>query len=243
MSTPIPDATVARLLRLVAHEMRTPLNVASGYLKMLDGGRMGPLTEPQRKAIVASERACEQLLTLASDLSFLASLERGDAVLNRAPVLASTLVEEALAACGKLEGRPSRFESVGEDDVTVLVDGVRVRQALQCLVRCVARTVPDDAVVRISRVLHTDAARTLLALIIAEAGDADALAGIDHSHHEPIDEWQGGLGIGLPVARRFIALEGGDIRALETKSPALVVLLPVRVGDTVRPTERTAANA
>ena len=83
----------------------------------------------------------------------------------------------------------------------------------------------------------------MLALIIAEAGDADALAGIDHSHHEPIDEWQGGLGIGLPVARRFIALEGGDIRALETKSPALVVLLPVRVGDTVRPTERTAANA
>jgi len=225
MSTAAPDPMV-RLLMLVAHELRTPLTVASGYLKMIDSERLGPVTEPQRKAVLASQRACAQLLTLASDLSFLASLERGDAVLQRAPVLASTLVADALAACTNHD-YPVRFESAGEDDVTVVVDPVRMRHAIESLIRCVARTVPDGATVRVSRVLHDDAGRTSLAIIIAQAGDADTLAAIDHSHLEPIDEWQGGLGVGLPLARRFISVEGGDVRALETKSPSLVVLLPV----------------
>jgi signal transduction histidine kinase len=217
---------MVRLISLVAHELRTPLSVASGYLKMLDSGRLGSINEPQRKAIVASQRACDQLLTLASDLSFLASLERGDAVLQRTAVLASTLVADALAACAKHEP-PVRFESVGEDDVTVVVDPIRMRHAIESLVRCVARTLPDGSTVRVSRVLHEDAGRTSLAVIIAQDGDVDPLAAIDHSHLEPIDEWQGGLGVGLPLARRFIAVEGGDVRALETKQPSLVILLPV----------------
>ena len=39
--------------------------------------------------------------------------------------------------------------------------------------------------------------------------------------------WEGGLGVGLPLARRFLRLEGGDIQALETDCPGLVVTLPV----------------
>ena len=240
MSTAAPNPMV-RLISLVAHELRTPLTVTAGYLKMLDSGRLGPVTDPQRNAILASQRACEQLLTLASDLSFLASLERGDAVLQRVSTLASKLVADALAACTKHDARV-HFESAGEDDVTVVVDPVRMRHAVESLVRCVARTLPDGATVRVSRVLHSDAGRTSLALIIAQAGDADPLAVIDHSHLEPIDEWQGGLGVGLPLARRFIAAEGGDVRALETKSPSLVVLLPVSA-DRSRPVADTAVPA
>jgi signal transduction histidine kinase len=216
-----------RLLTLTAHELRTPLSVASGYLKMLSTERLGPLGEAQRKAVVAAGKSCDQLLALASDLSTLARLERGEAALSRAPVSAASLIADAIASCVTSEQHPVTINSVGHDDVTVLVDPVRTRHSLCSLITAVARGVPDGATVTVSHVLHTDHGSPRLVVIIAQDGQADAEAAFDHRHLEPFDEWEGGLGVGLPLAQRFLRLEGGDIRALETDCPGLVVTLPV----------------
>ena len=57
-----PREDLLRLLTLTAHELRTPLSVAAGYLKMLTSERLGPLTDAQRKAVTAAAKSCEQLL-------------------------------------------------------------------------------------------------------------------------------------------------------------------------------------
>lgn len=222
-----PREDLLRLLTLTSHELRTPLSVASGYLKMLTSERLGPLNEAQRKAAVAAGKSCEQLLALASDLGAIVRLERGEAALTRARVPASALIAEAIAACVPSETHPVTIVAEDHDDAVVLVDPVRTRHSLQSLIAAVARSVPDGATVRVSSILHTDHGRPLLLVVIAQAGQADAQAVIDHRHVEPFEEWEGGLGVGLPLARRFLRLEGGDIQALDTECPGLVVTLPV----------------
>jgi signal transduction histidine kinase len=216
-----------RLLTLTSHELRTPLSVASGYLRMLTSERLGPLTEAQHKAAAAAAKSCDQLLGLASDLGAIVRLERGEAALTRTRVQASTLIHDAIAGCVTTDAHPVAITTDGDDDATVFVDPVRARHSLQSLITSVARAVPHGATVRVSRVLHHENGRRLLCVIIAQAGQADAEAAVDHVHVEPFDEWEGGLGVGLPLARRFVRLEGGDIQALETESPGVVVTLPV----------------
>jgi signal transduction histidine kinase len=222
-----PREDLLRLLTLTAHELRTPLSVASGYLKMLTSDRLGPLSDAQRKAATAAAKSCEALLSLASDLSAIARLERGEAALTRARVSASALIADAIAGCATTDAHPVTIAADGDDDAVVLVDPVRTRHSLQSLIAAVARSVPDGATVRVSRIVHAEQGRAQLFIVIAQAGQADAETAIDHRHVEAFDEWEGGLGVGLPLARRFLRLEGGNIQALATESPGLVVSLPV----------------
>jgi signal transduction histidine kinase len=217
---------LVRALALVSHELRTPLSVVSGYLNMLASERAGPLSESQKRSVAGATRACDQLIALAADIGHLARLERNELPFNRAEVKASALIADALAALRTAEGHTVTIESSGNDDGTVLVDPVRMKQALRLLLAAVARTVPDGATVRVSRVMHIENGRHWLVLAIAQAGQADTLSIIDHGHLEPFDEWEGGLGVGLLLARRVVQLEGGRIRSLETPSLGLVVMLP-----------------
>jgi K+-sensing histidine kinase KdpD len=219
-----------RLLTLAAHELRTPLSVTGGYLKMLTSERLGPLNDAQRKALVAAAKSCDQLLALASDLSAIARLERGEAPLNRSPIQVSTLIRDAIAGYPVADAHPVTITADGDDDATVMVDPVRARNALQALITVVARTASDGATIRVSRVLHHENGRPFLFVIIAEAGQADAETVIDHRHVSPFEPWEGGLGVGLPLALRFLRLEGGDVRGLDTQGPGLVISLPVAAG-------------
>jgi signal transduction histidine kinase len=216
-----------RLLTLTAHELRTPLSVTGGYLKMLTSERLGPLNEAQQKAVTAAARSCDQLLALASDLSALARLERGETPLKRVPVLVSALVRDAISSYPTSPSHPVTITETGEEDATVTVDPVRARNALQSLIAAVARTAPDEATLRVSRVLHTDNGRTFLYIIIAPGSQADRETVVDHRHTAAFEPWDGGLGVGLPLALRFLRLEGGDVRGLDTDSPGLVISLPV----------------
>ena len=75
---PESSSDLARLLSLIAHELRTPLSVTSGYVKMLASERPGPLTEAQKHALGGAGRSCAHLTTVATDLSLLGRLERGE---------------------------------------------------------------------------------------------------------------------------------------------------------------------
>ena len=47
-----------------AHEIRTPVTVILGYLRMLTSERMGPVTEPQRKALGEIQKTAAKLAPL-----------------------------------------------------------------------------------------------------------------------------------------------------------------------------------
>ena len=231
----LEDDEALRLLTLVAHELRTPLTVTSGYLKMLASERLGPLTEGQRKGVAASIRAADQLLALAADLSDLAKIDRGDVTAVRSLVRASALLDATIALYADLPCPSLPCAQTGDDDPWVSVDRARVARALRTLVAVVARTLPESATLHLSRRRQDVDGEPWLAIVIAEAGAGPARLP-ESGPLAPIDEAQGGLGVGLPLARRILALHGGLYGALDPDpidaragggTRAVLVLLPI----------------
>jgi signal transduction histidine kinase len=218
------EAELARLVSLVAHEIRTPLSVVSGYVKMLGGERQGPLNEAQRRSVAGADRACQQLTALATDLSWMARIERGEVAPNRVPISLDTLLGEVAATHTPHDEHPVTVEAVREGDgdapgATLTADAVHLRRALTSMLAAVVRGAPDHATVQII------GRPTRIAL--APVSVIDDLLDAETSTLDPLNEGLGGLGVGLPLARRLVALEGGAILGRATPDGlGLVLTLP-----------------
>src|SRR5260370_40175295 len=77
------DARWPKVLSLAVHELRTPMTVVAGYIRMLLKDRAGPLSDQQRRLLEEAEKSCARLTALVAEVSDLSNLEGGTAPLNR----------------------------------------------------------------------------------------------------------------------------------------------------------------
>ena len=114
LGTMSPDTEVLpRLLSLAVHELRTPVTVVAGYLRMLLREQGGPLTDKQRKMLEEAERSCTRLDSLVAEMSDLGKLESGDAALARQDVDIAGLLAELASGMHEGEDRGVRLELRG----------------------------------------------------------------------------------------------------------------------------------
>jgi signal transduction histidine kinase len=64
-----------RTMSLAVHELRTPVTVVCGYLRMVLKEHGGPLTDKQKKMLQEAERSCERISALVAEMSDLGKLE------------------------------------------------------------------------------------------------------------------------------------------------------------------------
>ena len=72
-----------RAMSLAVHELRTPVTVVAGYLRMLLREQAGPLTERQKKMLEEADRSCGRLGSLVSEMSEFGKLEGKELALSR----------------------------------------------------------------------------------------------------------------------------------------------------------------
>jgi hypothetical protein len=96
-----------------------------------------------------------------------------------------------------------------EAPVTITADPVRLRTALAAVLTALRREVihSEQLIVR-----HLGS-RATTTVAIASPGDIDALAAAEPTTLEGFDEWRGGSGLCLPIARRIITQHGGALLA------------------------------
>ncbi|MGI5843863.1 MAG: ATP-binding protein [Candidatus Xenobium sp.] len=95
-----------RLLGVAAHDLRNPIGVAQGYLKLVLAGTVGPLNPAQRKLLERVERSSLRMLNLVNDLLDVSAIESGRLNLDLEevelePYLAEVLETSALLAAEK----------------------------------------------------------------------------------------------------------------------------------------------
>jgi signal transduction histidine kinase len=217
-----------RLLSLAVHEFRTPVTVVAGYIRMLLKDRAGPLTPQQQRLLEEAEKSCARLSGLIAEMSELSNLEAGTLTMNRGSVNVSALLNEAVAMQPPIPDRDVQVTlDVNEHDATVRADPVRLRNAFAAVFTALRREVIDSdrLVVRVRR--EEDAERSGIRIAVAGADQIDTVEDTDAAPG-PFDEWRGGCGLSLAIARRIIDSHEGRIWApLPEAKTGAIITLPV----------------
>jgi two-component system OmpR family sensor kinase len=212
----IPDENCRRLMSLVAHELRSPGAVVSGYLRLLARNTAPSLTEPERKMIDEANKSCGRLLNIASELSDLAELSNDDPVRSRQQVPIFSLCGDVVRAAADA-GAVVTFSSDERDKgACVEGDAGRLRQALSLLVSVVGRERGATAMTVTGAVSHASEPRVVF--VFGEPADAADLNAVVGASAGPFDRWRGGTGLSLPIACRIIEAHHGTVWALPTGS-------------------------
>ena len=82
------------LMKMIVHDLKTPLTSMIGAMEMLIDGDFGPLTESQRKALGDTDKRAQDLLGLIEDLLEVARLEESRLALHLERLAPSTLLNE-----------------------------------------------------------------------------------------------------------------------------------------------------
>jgi len=199
----------ARLISEVAHEMRTPLTVANGYVEgVLDG-----VFEPSEEVLTSVAEELARLQRLAADLATLSRAEEGAIDLDLVDVDLRELIETAV---GRL--RPQYEEKrVGitiadGPELPVRVDHDRVLQVLTNLLGNALTYTPEGGAVAVVAARGADT----VSVEVHDTGVGIAPADLDLVFERffrvsGLDRPPGGSGIGLTVARGIVRAHHGDI--------------------------------
>jgi signal transduction histidine kinase len=82
------------LMKMIVHDLKTPLTSMIGAMEMLVDGDFGPLSDDQRRALVDTESRAQDLLSLIEDLLELAKLEESRLPLHLEPLRPASLLQE-----------------------------------------------------------------------------------------------------------------------------------------------------
>jgi len=212
----VPEGAEQQFLRLMSHEMRTPLNGVIGMLGLLSRTR---LDGAQRAYAEAARSSAEHLLGLVNDLLDYARLEADRLEFDSAPVDLEALVRgvaELLSPRAHDKGLEIAW-SVAPEAVDVMADEGRLRQVLFNLAGNAVKFAETGGV----RITVERSGGSLkapkLAFIVDDTGPgipAEARGRIfeEFGHVDASDASRfGGAGLGLAVVRKLAHAMGGTV--------------------------------
>lgn len=201
-------------LRLMSHEMRTPLNGVIGMLGLLSRTR---LDGAQRAYATAARESAEHLLGLVNDLLDYARLEAGKVEFEHAPVDLEALVQgvaELLSPRAHDKGLELVW-TVSPDAPDILGDDGRLRQILFNLAGNAVKFTESGGVrIAVERAGGPDE-RPVLRFVVDDSGPgvpAEARRRVfEQFGHVKADDAarHGGTGLGLAVVERLAVGMGG----------------------------------
>lgn len=202
----------SRLMAMMNHEVRTPLNSILGFAHLLTDRRTGQLTEQQRRFVDNIQVSGKELLTLVNESLDLARLESGAGRLELTEFPAYVAIERSVDQVRPMaESRGVTLDVVvqrGEDSVRA--DAGSLVQVLLNLLTNGIRHTPEHGKVTIEAKRHGK--RLIITVTDTGAGIAPEYIGrIFEEFYQAPNHGEGGIGLGLAISRRLAELMGGTI--------------------------------
>jgi signal transduction histidine kinase len=223
--TPSAAAAVAeytRLMSLAVHELRTPTSVVGGYLRMLQKDTSAELSERHRRMIDEAEKSCGRLAALIGELSELSKLDAGTAAVKTERFDIFQLVVEVAQEIHEGQEREVQLDRRGPTSGGEITgDRARLKTAFEVIVRAVVREQPASTRVVVETRHIMREGRPVACVTVAPEPDLQRAL---ESDPVSFDDARGGLGLGLPIARRVFDRHGGRVwSALPDKGVELPV--------------------
>jgi signal transduction histidine kinase len=227
-------------IAMLAHELRNPL--AALYSAFLALKQLAEKPET-RNVHGIIERQMAQLTRLVDDLLDVSRIASGKLELKRSPVDLADIVRQAIETTEPIisKGRHELETSLSEvplSEVPLTVDGdaVRLTQAIVNLLSNAAKYTPDGG--RIAIATTREAAVAILSVRDNGIGVSSEMLsqvfGIFAQSDLVVGREQGGLGVGLAVARKLVEMHGGTIAGYSegvNRGSEFVIRLPLISAD------------
>ena len=221
------------LMKMIVHDLKTPLASVLATLEMLGDGDFGALTEQQRRAVADTEGKSEDLLALIGDILEIARIEEAAITLNYEQVAPAAFLSELVHEWTHRFQQEGTRASLNVDDETPLFDADRA------LLKRVFSNLIQNAVTHSSSPIELGlSARKLPEAVLFTVSDTGP--GIPPEYHEVIFRKFGQVagphapkvrssGLGLTFCKLVVDLHGGMIwvNSKEGEGSSFYVQLPI----------------
>lgn len=159
-------------------------------------------------------------------MSDLANLEAGSATFNRSTVDIGGLIEETVAAIPPLPDRDVAIAFTNAaDGARVAGDPMRLRAAFSAVLTALRREVVTSP--RLLVRMRRGGGERSVRVSVADDEHIDIVEKSEGSQLGTFDEWRGGSGLSLAIARRILTAHDGRLWSpIDDPKAAAVVVLP-----------------
>ncbi|MGE3248882.1 MAG: ATP-binding protein [Hyphomonadaceae bacterium] len=232
------DRAKSEFLANMSHELRTPLNAVIGYAEILQEDLDATGDARMAGDALRIQTQGRHLLGLIDNVLDLSNIDSGRMALDLAEADIAALVRAAAekhraALTAKNVALTIQINpSIG----VARTDSAKLKQCLDHLLENAAKfTHQGNVTVSVDR--RREGARTRLVIAVADTGigmSADVVAALFRAFGQGDSSATrkfGGLGLGLAVTRKMLALIGGDISATSTagEGSTFIISLPLDV--------------
>ncbi len=204
-----------KILDLFLHELRTPVSVAQGYLRLLVEDR---LTDPHDR-----ERALAQSLEALGRIGSLCG--SADEYLNvLSPVELVRYPASELVATFQSKCREEAFAvSVPSTAIGGEIGSLPVEQATTAIIAVLRAALRSDPV--LAQAVHVGVRGTDLLLTTGDEAVREQL--VASTGRAAFNQWRGGTGLRVPLALKLLAHTPLRIWALAERSGAIAIAMPL----------------
>ncbi|MDB5352907.1 MAG: hypothetical protein JWN86_4154 [Planctomycetota bacterium] len=229
------DRNKDEFLAMLAHELRNPLAPIQSSLELF---RLAGSNDPKlERAKAIMERQVNHLVRLVDDLLDVSRITRGQITLQKAPVDLATIVANAVESSRPLIDARRHDLQISLPSEALPFDGdpTRLTQVVVNLLSNSSKYTPEGG--HISIEARSDGNQAVIAVKDDGMGIApDMLPKVFNLFSQAersLDRSQGGLGIGLTLVHRLVALHGGTVTVNSAglgQGSEFVVRLPLLAG-------------
>jgi two-component system sensor histidine kinase/response regulator len=232
------------LMKMIVHDLKTPLTSVLATLEMARDGDFGALTAPQARALSDAEGKAEDLLALIEDLLEVARIEEQTVNLQPEPIAPAALLAEIVYDWGL------RFQQEGATASVSVADDAPVFRADKVLLKRVLSNLVQNALthaagpVQLALAARNDASGILLTVTDDGPGIPNEYQEIIFRKFERVRAPNAprvrSSGLGLTFCRLAVEAHGGRIwvKSTEGEGSTFYVQLPLTPAEPVRSVAR-----
>lgn len=229
------DRQRAHFFNVVSHELRTPFTPIKGYIDLLRGGAMGPLTPPQQQAVEIISKNLKNALRLLDDLLDLSKLKATGITLSFELFSAKELLEEIVkSGQAYVENSTVAFvANLAEDLPLVYGDKGRLRQVILNLLNNAIKFTDEGSI--------TLSAKTQENKLVVQVKDTGMGLLPEEIPHVFGEFWQSkdihgtgiGTGLGLAISKYLIEAHNGTIWLESEKGVGTIVSFTIPIANEI----------
>jgi PAS domain S-box-containing protein len=226
------DRRKNEFIAMLSHELRNPLSAIGNALQVL--AKKHPVEAADKRVMDLMQRQFRQLTGLVDQLLDVTRITRGQVRLDAEVLNLNAVLRDAIAGAGPAMEKAGHalHQILAEGPIWIKGDPMRLEQVFANLLDNAVKYTPAHGTIHVAGTLEDRVAVVSVrdTGIGIDPGMLDRIFGMFEQLDHSLARTNGGLGIGLTVARQLVEMHGGSLTAKSAgrgEGSEFLVRLPV----------------